>query len=327
VSRHPSRRKRGGKKGLVALVAALLGSAAAGLYACRGDRLLEDLASSGDDGGSKGKPKPRATASGAPVASGKGSVGGGGAKPPKKSGAASVHLELGVPEDGDASDDRILIRPQYTLSYNPERNVANWVSWQLEARWFGDVPRHKGKFMEDPELPAGLYRVKHDDYTGSGYDRGHMVRSEERTRTAEDNKSTFLMTNILAQTHDLNAGPWLRLEEHCEQRARRQGRQLFVMAGGVLARGKKGMKTIGHDVAVPETFWKIVVELDPGQGAGNVAVETPVIAVMMPNDTGIMGEGWEKYRTTVDEIEKRTGYDFLTAVENGVEEVIEARKE
>ncbi|WP_235879981.1 DNA/RNA non-specific endonuclease [Polyangium aurulentum] len=308
----------------MAFIVALLGSGAATLYACRGERLLEDLASSGGAEGGKGKASPRATTSGAPATPGKGS---GAAKPPKKSGAATVHLELGTPEDGDASDDRMLVRSQYALSYNPTRNVANWVSWQLEAKWFGDVPRFKGKFMEDPELPAGLYRVKHDDYTGSGFDRGHMVRSEERTRTAEDNKATFFTTNILPQTHDLNAGPWLRLEEHCEERARRQGRQLFVMAGGVLARGKKSMKTIGHDVAVPDTYWKIVIELDPGQGAGNVGADTPVIAVLMPNDTGIIGEGWEKYRTSVDEIEKRTGYDFLTAVDKGVQEQIEARRE
>ena len=167
----------------------------------------------------------------------------------------------------------------------------------------------------------------HDDYTNSGFDRGHMVRSEERTRSPADNRVTFFMTNILPQYHDMNAGPWLRLEEKCEELSRRQGKQLYVMAGGVLRRGKRPSRTIGHDVTVPDTFFKIAVVLEAGQGADDVTASTPVMAVLMPNKEGILDEGWEKYRTTVDEIEKRTGYEFLSAVPAAVQRVIEAKKD
>ena len=44
-------------------------------------------------------------------------------------------------------------------------------------------------------------------------------KRKERTRSPEDNRATFLLTNILPQTHDLNGGPWLRLEEHCRELA------------------------------------------------------------------------------------------------------------
>ncbi|WP_272459741.1 DNA/RNA non-specific endonuclease [Polyangium jinanense] len=302
-------------------VVALVGGAGALLHACRADRWLDDLTPGTDEG--KSRPRPTATVPGAPSAPGpKGSPARGGGKPAD----ASVHLALGVPTDDAPSDDHLMRKAQYALSYNADQNVANWVSWQIDASWFGDAPRHKGKFMTDPELPSGFYRVTHDDYTGSGYDRGHMVRSEERTRSPEDNKITFLMTNILPQYHDLNAGPWLRLEEHCEALGRKQGKQLFVMAGGVLKRGKKATKTIGKGVAVPDTFFKIVVVLDPREGPADVTESTPVIAVLMPNKEGIQDEGWEKYRTTVDEIEQRTGYDFLTAVDEDVQAEIEAKR-
>jgi endonuclease G, mitochondrial len=307
------------------LVVALVGGLGAVLHACKADRWLDDLASQGSSEG-KTRPRPTSTATpGAPTAPtpkrrpARGSSGG-------KAADESVHLTLGVPTDGDASDDHLMRKPQYALSYNASENVANWVSWQIDASWFGEAPRHKGKFITDPELPSGFYRVTHDDYTGSGFDRGHMVRSEERTRSPEDNKITFLMTNILPQYHDLNAGPWLRLEEHCEALGRRQGKQLFVMAGGVLKRSKKSAHTIGKGVAVPDTFFKIVVVLDPREGPGDVTESTPVIAVLMPNKEGIMDEGWEKYRTTVDEVERRTGYDFLTAVDEDVQAEIEAKK-
>jgi endonuclease G len=232
---------------------------------------------------------------------------------------------LGVPTDDTPDDEHVMRKPQYALSYNSNRNVANWVSWELNDRWFGAAPRLKGKFIEDRDLPAGMYRVGHDDYTGSGYDRGHMVRSEERTHNADDNRTTFFLTNILPQYHDLNAGPWLRLEEHCQKLATREGRELFVMAGGVFPPGKRVSDTIGKGVAVPKTFFKIVVVLQPGQTAADVRTSTPVIAVIMPNQTGIIREGWEQYRVSVDEIEKRTGYEFLSAVPESVQRAIEAR--
>jgi endonuclease G len=281
------------------LVVALGGLAAAVLS--RGEWLLERL---GGLGGPAGPASP----------------GGLGAPP-------SDHLALGVPAwtgrgQRDPDDDHLMIKPQYALSYNRTRNGANWVSWHLSAAWFGDVPRHRGRFLVDEALPAGWYRAQHDDYTGSGYDRGHMVRSEERTRSVEDNKATFLMTNILPQQHDLNAGPWLRLEERCQHLAQKEGRDVHIVAGGLFG-GRPD--AIGKSIAVPEAFFKIIVVLDRGQAARGVGPAARVIAVIMPNESGMLDEGWGRYRTSVDAIEQRAGYDFLTAVPEPVQRAIEAR--
>ena len=147
-------------------------------------------------------------------------------------------------------------------------------------------------------------------------------RSEERTRTAEDNKATFLMTNILPQYHDLNAGPWLRLEEHLQDLAQKEKRQLYVITGGIFT---KKPETIGKGVAVPTACFKVAVIVGRGEDARHVTEETPVIAVVMPNKEGIIGEGWEGYRSTVDEIERRTGYELLSRVPEDVQKVIEGR--
>jgi endonuclease G, mitochondrial len=45
--------------------------------------------------------------------------------------------------------------------------------------------------------------------------------SEERTATVDDNKSTFLLTNILPQKPDLNQGVWLKFEIYCNDLARK----------------------------------------------------------------------------------------------------------
>lgn len=315
-----SSRSRGSSRKWFALIATLLGVPSVVFTACRGDRILDDLVA---------PPRPETTGNTNPRSTTNSEPGTDVPVKPSKNVPkdASIHLAMGVPTDDSPDDEYLMRKPQYALSYNSKRNVANWVSWELNESWFGSAPRLKGKFLEDRELPAEFKRVSHDDYTNSGYDRGHMVRSEERTRSPEDNRTTFFMTNILPQYHDLNAGPWLRLEEHCQKLATREGRELFVMAGGVFPPGKRVTETIGKDVAVPKHFFKIVVVLQPGQTAADVQKSTQVIAVIMPNQTGISDDGWEKYRVSVDEIEKRTGYEFLSAVSPSIQSVIEARSE
>jgi len=226
----------------------------------------------------------------------------------------SVHLTLGLPTDDDPADDYIIIRSQYALSYNKDLNVSNWVSWELNASWFGDVPRYRGNFLQDTLLPDGYYRVRHADYTNSGFDRGHMVRSEERTATYEDNKATFYMTNILPQTPDLNQGVWGQFENHLERLCKKENKQLYVIAGGIFHTKQK----INGIVTIPDSCFKIVVVLERGQTLKDITEQTPIIAVVMPNIAGVRKDDWETYRTNINRIENSTGYKFLTRVEEDI---------
>lgn len=235
------------------------------------------------------------------------------------------HTAFGIPTDGSASDDHLIRRPQYVVSYNPRRGVANWVAWNLNRTHFGDVPRSPS-FQADPEVPERFPRIVPSDYTGSGYSRGHLVRSEERTATAEDNAATFLMTNVIPQHQDLNAGPWLELERHLQDAAQRRGREIYLLAGGTFAADPPTLRGRGR-VQIPETTWKIAVLLPAGAGLTDVrsADDVEVIAVEMPNTAGLTGQRWTRYGTTVDALEQATGYDFLDRLPDEVEGVVEAR--
>jgi endonuclease G len=238
--------------------------------------------------------------------------------------SGSRHLEMGIPKGGDGATTYLLIRKQYALQYNGTKNGPDWVSSNLNAKDFGDTERKQGQFMPDPELPPQFYHVRHQDYSNTGYDRGHMVRSEERTASRADNDATFYTTNLLPQYHDLNAGPWLRLEEFCQFLAVRRNKELYIMCGGIF---DKNYPTIGKqsNVAVPKACYKIIVVLERGQGARDVNENTLVIAAIMPNITGIERNQWRQYQTTVDEIERQTGIDFLTALPENIQKAIESR--
>lgn len=233
-----------------------------------------------------------------------------------------IHLRVGLPKDSDSSDDYIIKRNQYCISYNYKRNEPNWVSYELNSDWYGDVARYKGNFISDTSLPSPWYRVKHSDYTNSGFDRGHLVRSEERTKTEDDNKSTFLLSNIIPQAPDLNQGPWLKLEYYCEDLCKKENKELFVICGGIYSSNT----TIGPGINVPDSCFKIVIVLEKGQGLQNITSITPIIAVKMPNIQGIRAVAWETYNSTIDDIEASTGYDFINYVPKGVQQIIEAQK-
>ena len=237
--------------------------------------------------------------------------------------AKSVHTSLGVPFDKDTTDDYLIIRPQYVVSYSNRLGQPNWVASELNSAWYGEVERYEGNFITDKSLPASFYKVKDGDYTNSGYDRGHLVRSEERTATVEDNKSTFLMSNIIPQTADLNRGVWLKLEYECERLCKEENKELFVVAGGIF-HSNKTLNDAGK-VTIPDSCFKIIVVLDKGQSLANVTSSTKVIAVVMPNIAGIRTDAYDKYLTTVDRIEASTGYDFLNEISDSVEESIESK--
>ena len=232
----------------------------------------------------------------------------------------SVHVALGIPHDADPADDFYLDERAFALSYNPSKRVANWVAWRLERADFGDAKR-KDDFRPDPLLPARFYRVNASDYRHSGYDRGHLCPSADRGRTAAENSRTFVFTNLQPQLHELNAGPWEQLERYARERARR-GDVLYSVAGGIFG---APYPTIGKGVAVPAASFKIIVFLQPGQGAADVTDQSEVLAASMPNQAGVGGHDWHEYVTTVDAIEQATGYDFLSAVPEHVQRVIEAR--
>lgn len=228
-------------------------------------------------------------------------------------------VELGIPTDNNSSDDILIKRDQYVLSYNVDMNIANWVSWDLNKDWFGDAERQT-TFKTDPDLPHGAYKVKTSDYVNSGYDRGHMTRSECRTRSTEDNKATFYLSNILPQTPKLNQRLWKNLEDYCNDLCNVDNKQLYIICGGVYYTNHK----IKNKISIPDSCYKIVVILNHGQGLSDVTENTPVIAVMMPNKKRITDFEWMDYLTTVDALEASTGYDFLSNVPVSIQKKIES---
>lgn len=242
--------------------------------------------------------------------------------------ARDNNMAMGNPSNaGTDYGNYLLEKPQYTLSYSSYRGIPNWVSWHLNNTWLGEAPR-QDDFRADNTLPPAFYKVVSSDYTGSGFDRGHNCPSADRTASNEDNSATFLMTNMIPQAPNNNQRTWANLENYCRKLVD-QGNELYIVMGsyGKGGTGSNGFtETLaGGKITVPNRIWKVVVVLPEGTNdVGRVNSNTRVIAIDTPNSTTVNAD-WSSYRTTVDAIESKTGYDLLSNVTTGVQAVIEAK--
>jgi endonuclease G len=217
----------------------------------------------------------------------------------------------------------LMVKPQYTLSYNRSRATANWVAWRLDSSWIGNAPR-QDDFRPDPQLPAGWYQVTDADYSGSGYDRGHMTPSGDRTRSIPDNSATFLMTNIVPQISANNQGPWEEFETYCRSLAQ-AGQEIYIISGvegniGTIAQGR---------IVVPRSTWKVVLILPNGSDdLQRVSKSTRVIAIVVPNFQPLnINAPWRQFRKSVDQVEALTGLNFFSNIPKNTQEIMERRRD
>jgi endonuclease G len=213
----------------------------------------------------------------------------------------------------------LMQKSTYDLAYHRDYRRPQWTSWHLNSTWLGGTPR-QDDYRPDTSLPAGWYQVQAGDYSGSGYDRGHMCPSGDRTRTVAENSSTFLMTNMIPQAPDNNQITWANLESYCRTLAG-QGNEMYIISGGYGVSGYIGP----GQVARPTSTWKVIIVLPNGNDdVQRVTTATRTIAVIMPNQNGINSD-WRTYRVTVDAVEALTGFDFFSNVPPEIQAVIESR--
>ena len=78
-----------------------------------------------------------------------------------------------IPKISNIYNEQIIEHLAYTVSYNLKWNLPNWVAYTLtSAETTGEYGR-KNTFYPDPNIKHNP--VVTQDYSHSGYDRGHMA--------------------------------------------------------------------------------------------------------------------------------------------------------
>lgn len=244
--------------------------------------------------------------------------------PPEQEPRAFTHLDLGNPTDADENPDNednfLLKKSTFAISYNNTLRHANWVSWEINDSYLGSTGR-TNDFSPDSDLPTGFIRVQPDEFFTTGFDRGHIIPSADRTFNSTENRETFLMTNMLPQAPGLNRESWNNLEQYCRDYVR-SGYTLFVVAGayGTGGDGSEGPTDKIGGVNVPERNYKIIVATK-GNTIESVTKDAVVIATDFPNSDEIaLKRDWVRFVTTAEEIEKDAGVKLFTGLSDDLQE-------
>jgi endonuclease G len=149
-------------------------------------------------------------------------------------------------------------------------------------------------------------------YDGFGYDRGHLAPSADFRWSQIALSESYFYSNMSPQKPEFNRERWAELEAWVRTYVIDFQEPVFVVTGPIL---KDGLPKQGkNEVSIPAQFYKIVLDL--------TGEEKKAIAFLMPNDH--CAYPVSGYVTSVDEIEKLSGLDFFSSLDDAEEAKLEA---
>lgn len=198
----------------------------------------------------------------------------------------------------------------FTVSFNPDLHIPNWVAWNLTPEHTSGPIQRKKTFTADPAV-CGCATLA--DYRNSGYDRGHMAPAGDMKWSQQAMDDCFNLTNIAPQTSALNTGQWNSLEQATRRWAMRDS-TLTVICGPILT--PSPVTLIGPtEVAVPQSFFKIIV-------APHANPPRAIAFILPNNDTP---PPYAQASVTIDEVEAITGHNFLSLLPDSIQQQLETQ--
>ena len=212
--------------------------------------------------------------------------------------------------------DQTLANIAYVSCFNHKTNTPLWSSYTITAKEVAGHSKRYRYFLYDKRVPK-RHRVKPTDYKGSHYDRGHLCPNAIADgNNLKKQAQTFLMTNIAAQVgRGFNRDSWRYLEKQVRKWVKKRGKLNIVTGVWFDDNPKQIGKRKQPKIAVPDYWYKIIY--DPKRNES--------IAFWMPNKRYSSKNAWKRYKTTIDEIEKKTGIDFYSDLQNSKQRVMEKK--
>lgn len=215
---------------------------------------------------------------------------------------------LELPRGLTDRQQQVIQHTGYTVSYNKEWRIPNWVAYELTREETKGKEKRSDRFTSDPLAEGGM--PTNSDYAHSGYDKGHMAPAADMKWNSKVMKESFYFSNVCPQHPELNRRKWKDLEEKTRDWVIADS-AIIIICGPVV---DKFPRTIGSNrVVVPRQFFKVILSL---YGASPKA-----IGFLFDNARSV--SPLKSYAITVDSVEKLTGMDFFAPLPDELEEQLE----
>lgn len=232
--------------------------------------------------------------------------------------------KIGLPtgKEGD-----IIRHAAMVLSYNEQHEQANWVAHIVTPDVIDGNLSRTNDFRPDPLVKSGStvekdYFLKEEvngkmEYDGFGYDRGHLAPSADFRWSQTAISESYFYSNMSPQRGEFNREAWADLERWVRGRVFAHKKQMIVLTGPVLKDGLPIVERSINKVSIPEQYFKVILDLESDK--------PKAIAFLMPNKK--CNKPVISYAISVDELEKITGLDFFSKLDDALEDKLEAMQD
>jgi DNA/RNA endonuclease G (NUC1) len=194
----------------------------------------------------------------------------------------------------------------FATGYSKRDNYGYWSAYRLDEEQIDEIdqlglPRPNVQFKQNPKLKVGSYvQPRHDSYTGTGWDRGHVAPNGAMAWDAEAQRASFTVSNIAPQNSAMNRNIWRCFEISIREWAASSS-TTFVVVGTVRSATTIFSTRDPHQVKinVPTHYIAMVYREKPSPMA---------IGVMVPNSAGHLDV--RQFIMSVHDLEQKTGYRF-----------------
>lgn len=227
----------------------------------------------------------------------------------------------------------------YTIEWDCINRAQRWTCWEWNAQnakkgwkrdnWregqtFNGYGGNGDPFQPDTAIPEE-YRSELSDYSGSGYNRGHICASEDRIYSKEVNGQTYYLSNIHPQLSQHNTGIWSAMESKVRSwrdATVNNGGTMYIVKGGTIGDVKLNGQTVSgvaamikNRIPVPKYFFMAIVKKTASGIYTGMAFWTEHKPDYNSNVT--------PYMITINELEERTGFDLFCNLPDNIEEAME----
>lgn len=218
--------------------------------------------------------------------------------------------ELAIPQMIVPRKEQIIHHTGYTVSYNENLRLPNWVAYELTRQETQGNAQRTNRFISDPSVKGVI--ATNSDYARSGYDKGHMAPAADMKWNSTAMKESFYFSNMCPQHPELNRRKWKDLEEKVRDWAIADS-AIIIICGPII---EKTPQKIGKNkVTVPQKFFKVI--LSP------FTASPKAIGFLFKNERSV--SPLATYAVPVDSIETLTGMDFFSPLPDELENRIESQ--
>uniref|UniRef100_A0A674CHF9 Si:dkey-243k1.3 n=1 Tax=Salmo trutta TaxID=8032 RepID=A0A674CHF9_SALTR len=163
------------------------------------------------------------------------------------------------PSNGGGREKRWFVEPQLV-------NLT-WGAEMKDGYWLG---------KDHPGVYLGERQALNEDYTHSGFDRGHL--NPNGHHAVPSRNATFTLTNVVPQNPKLNQNAWVRHESQLTDLFKAQCAQAYVLVGAIPSTYNWIVKDNVRRVNIPEYIWNAYCCVDnngePVRSGGATALNT-----------------------------------------------------